>query len=119
MLLAVFRACILRLLLGDTRKHFESGKVSQNLPHRNLFSTTSHKIGICTAAAFELMDTVKNVVGPALFGYIKKKRLEQLLQELFGRRIEVYVGFFKPFQPKANSCRGMAQFVAFILPTCD
>jgi uncharacterized membrane protein len=46
------------------------------------------------------MDTVKTVVGSALFGYIKKPRLELLLQELFGRRIEVYVSFFQLFHPQ-------------------
>jgi uncharacterized membrane protein len=45
------------------------------------------------------MDTVKTVVGPALFGYIRKARLELLVQELFGRRIEVYVSFFQLFRP--------------------
>jgi uncharacterized membrane protein len=36
-------------------------------------------------------DTVKTVVGKDLYGYIKKPRLENLLQELFGRKIDVFV----------------------------
>lgn len=65
------------------------------------------------------MDTVKTVVGPALFGYIKKKRLELLLEELFGRRIEVYVSFFSLFRPTANNCRGGRNLLLFIPSTYD
>jgi uncharacterized membrane protein len=36
-------------------------------------------------------DTVKTVVGTDLYGYIKKPRLEKLLQDLFGRKIDVFV----------------------------
>jgi uncharacterized membrane protein len=43
----------------------------------------------------ESTDTVKTVVGPDLFGYIRKERLEKLLQDLFKQKIKVYVSIMK------------------------
>jgi uncharacterized membrane protein len=40
-------------------------------------------------------DTVKTVVGKDLYGYMKKQRLESLLQELFGRKIDVFVSLLR------------------------
>jgi hypothetical protein len=39
----------------------------------------------------ETTDNVKTVVGKDLSGYIKKSRLENLLEELFGKKIDVSV----------------------------
>ncbi len=39
----------------------------------------------------EQRDNVKTVVSPALSGYIRKERLKKLLEELFGKTIDIYV----------------------------
>jgi uncharacterized membrane protein len=49
------------------------------------------------------VDTVKTVVGKDLYGYIKKPRLENLLQELFGRKIDVFVSLLQSLLDKCHS----------------
>ena len=41
----------------------------------------------------ETTEGVKTVIGPDLYGYIEKAKLEQFLKDLFRKEIVVYVGF--------------------------